>query len=140
VSRALSTPQEACTSCDAALTIARDLGDRGLEGAVLITLGCAAAMLGEYERAAQIFDRALTIVRELGDCWSEAECCWHYGLMLVCQGNREGALALLDTSVSYLVTIGHARAGSHTRLLAQVKAGEALPPTIFYLPLGGEPA
>ena len=50
-----------------ALTIYREIGDRGGEGTVLGNLGIAYHSLGQYQQAINYYQQALTIAREIGN-------------------------------------------------------------------------
>src|SRR6185436_16031802 len=67
------TPQSAGRSdqgrahVEAALALARDLGNRRLEGGVLNTLGLLHREQGRMDEARAYYDAALPVVREVGD-------------------------------------------------------------------------
>ena len=60
-------PREQIHWLDAALSTARELGDRRGEGVVLNSLGTAYGDLGEVRKAIEFYEQSLAIARELGD-------------------------------------------------------------------------
>jgi len=60
-------PRDRIPTLEAAVSAARQIGDRGLEGNHLGNLGLAYANLGEVRRAIEYHEQALTMSREIGD-------------------------------------------------------------------------
>jgi len=132
----------AIAACVETLAIAREIGDRHTESYALSYLARAQAQQGEKAQATTTFAQALALFHESGERGGEAECQWLFGLALVQQGEREQALPLLRAALAYRVAIGHAKAAEHAALLAQLEAGEGLPPELRIPPsqpaIGGD--
>jgi len=97
------------------LAIAREIGDRRGEGAVLGNLGSAYKELGETSRAIQLYEERLTIAREIGDRRGEGNALWNMSLALDQLGERAQAILHAEQALTIYEQIEDPRA-------AQVRA------------------
>lgn len=81
-----------------ALRMARALGERDVEAAVLGTLGPSLAARGE-EDGLELLHEARALAEELGDDWQVARTYHNEGATLLVWGRYEGAMAVASTGV-----------------------------------------
>ena len=86
--------RQALQSWQQALTIYREIGDRGGEGNALGNLGSAYHSLGQYQLAIDYHQQALTILRKIGDRGGE-------GNALVNLGNAYDSLGQYQLAIDY---------------------------------------
>jgi tetratricopeptide (TPR) repeat protein len=98
--------RQAIDLCTQALAIARDIGDRGGEGAWLGSLGLCRLSLGEYERAIDLCTQVLAIARDIGDRYSEANAMVVLGLCHYSLGEYERAIELFTQALAIARDIG----------------------------------
>ena len=76
-----------------ALSIRREVGDRGGEGTTLNNLGGVYDALGQKSEALKYFQEALSIYREVGARGGEGVTLWNIGTFYFEQSNYQAALA-----------------------------------------------
>jgi tetratricopeptide (TPR) repeat protein len=81
------------------LAIAREIGDRAGEGAVLGNLGVAYRKLGEPRRAIDYHGRRLAIARNLGDRRGEGIALFNMSLAFNDLGERDRMLASTEAAL-----------------------------------------
>ncbi|MBD2483685.1 CHAT domain-containing tetratricopeptide repeat protein [Planktothrix sp. FACHB-1365] len=86
--------RQALQSSQQALTIYREIGDRGGEGSALGNLGIAYCSLGQYQQAIDYHQQGLTIAREIGDRHGE-------GSDLGSLGNAYSSLGQYQLAIEY---------------------------------------
>lgn len=84
-------PAEAQEKFGAALTVARDLGERVAEAACLSNIAACAGQQGEFSVARSLLAEALEIRRELEDQMGAAACLHELGMLAARQGDEETA-------------------------------------------------
>ena len=103
-----------------ALAIARDTGDRPLEGAALARLGLHRASLGDYRQAVDLHTQALAIARDTSDRWLEGAALASMGLCRAFLGDFQQAVDL------YTQALAIARDTGGRRIEGAVLAGLGL--------------
>jgi len=83
-----------------ALAIARDIGNRHVEGVVLTNLGECHRSLGEYRQAIGLHTQALAIARDIGDRYGEANALGYLGQAWLASGDARQAVTLLGQAVA----------------------------------------
>jgi tetratricopeptide (TPR) repeat protein len=113
---------------EAALSAAREIGDRPHEAFVLRELGVAYWELGEARKAIEFLEQALVIDRETGDRRSEGRCLGNLGLAYAELGEARKAIEYFEQALVILREIGDRR-GEGVSLgnlgLAYAELGEA---------------
>ena len=89
-----------------ALAIAREVGDRWSEGAVLGNLARCHWRLGDYRQAIDLYTQALAIARETGDRHGEGAVLGNLGLCHVSLGDYRQAIDLLTQALAIARDIG----------------------------------
>jgi hypothetical protein len=112
--------------------MARESGNRWLEGQALSYLVHALALQGDTAWACNSYMEACSLYQEIGDRRGEMECNWLFGLALAQQGEQEQALPLLRAALAYEREIGHAKAGEHAALVARLEAEEEPPAQLLH--------
>jgi tetratricopeptide (TPR) repeat protein len=91
------------------LDIARDLGDRGSEGALLADLGYSYQHLGQTEQAVEFYQQALPLVREIGDRGREGALLGNLGHNYRRLGQPEQAVGLYQQALDIAREVGDRR-------------------------------
>ena len=92
-----------------ALTIAREIGDRGGEGNSLVNLGSAYNSLGQYQQAIDYHQQALTIAREIGDRYGEGNALGSLGIAYLFLGQYQQAIDYYQQHLTIARDIGDRR-------------------------------
>jgi len=100
---------------EAAVSAAREIGDRHGEGAHLGNLGLAYADLGEVRRAIEYYEQALAIDREIGDRRGEGADLGNLGLAYSDLGETRRAIEYYEQALAIAREIGDRR-GEGNRL------------------------
>ncbi len=106
------TARRSIESHEAALVIARELGNRKAEGATLANLGLSYAALGQPRQAIQTYKQHLVIAREVGDRRTEGEVLTNLGLAYAELGESERAIECLQAALVIFREAGELRAVS----------------------------
>ena len=96
---ALGEPRRAIEHYERVLAIAREIGDRRIEGDSLGNLGSAYSDLGEPRRAIVHYERQLAIAREIGDRRGEGNAQFNSALALDQLGERDEAIRRMREAV-----------------------------------------
>jgi len=102
-------PRERIHWLEIALTAARRLDARAIEGYALGNLGIAYAELGETKRAIQYHEQDLTIERELGDRRGESNALGNLGLGFAALGETKRAIQFYEQQLTIVRDIGNSR-------------------------------
>jgi len=108
-------PRDKIPILEAAAAAAREIGDRGLEGNHLGTLGLAYADLGEVRRAIEYYDQCLVIHREIGDRRGEGNDLGNLGIAYKNLGEVRRAIECHEQALEIDREIGDRR-GEGSRL------------------------
>jgi len=108
-------PRDKIPIVEAAAAAAREIGDRGLEGNHLGTLGLAYADLGEVRRAIEYYDQCLVIHREIGDRRGEGNDLGNLGIAYKNLGEVRRAIECHEQALEIDREIGDRR-GEGSRL------------------------
>jgi tetratricopeptide (TPR) repeat protein len=92
-----------------ALAVARDIGDRQLEGSALVNLGDCHADLGEYRRAFDLHTQALAVARDTSERQLEGSALVNLGNCHACLGEYQQALGLHTQALAIARDIGDRR-------------------------------
>ena len=92
-----------------ALAIARDTGDRRLEGAALTRLGLHRASLGDYRQAVDLHTQTLAIARDTSDRWLEGAALASMGLCRAFLGDFRQAVDLYAQALAIVRDTGGRR-------------------------------
>lgn len=103
------SPKEQLRWMEAALSAARQLGDRQNEGAHLGNIGVAYADLGEMQKAIKFYEQALTIAHETGDKRTEEAVVSNVGLAYASLGETRKAIEYYERSLTIAREIGDRR-------------------------------
>jgi tetratricopeptide (TPR) repeat protein len=98
--------QQAIDLYTQALTVARDVGDRQVEGASLGNLGLCRYRLGEYQQAIDLYTQALTVARDVGDRSLEGHQLGYLGLCHFDLGEYQQAIDLYTQTLTIARAIG----------------------------------
>ena len=109
---------------EAAVSAAREIGDRHGEGAHLGNLGLAYADLGEVRRAIEYYEQALAISREIGHRNLEGNTLANLGVLAKGQGDLARARALWEQVLHIFEAIEDPRAERVRVLLAALEEGD----------------
>ena len=90
----------------AALSIARDIGDRRGEATCLRNLGIVTTFLGELAGASACFEEALSIARQIGDRTLEGRCAGGLGLAAIFLGRYKESRTSLEDALSIAREVG----------------------------------
>ena len=107
-------PWDRIASLRAAVTTAREVGDRRAEGSTLGNLGAAYATLGETRPAIGFYKQHLEIAREIGDRRGEGNTLNNLGLAYAAMGKTRRAIELLTEAADVF-------AATDSPLAAQVR-------------------
>ncbi len=114
INQALDTLPAAIDYYERYLTIRRDQGNRGGEGAALGNLGNAYRDLGQLERAVDYYEQAVVISREIGDRRGEGNHLGNLGLAYADLGQVERAIDYYEQALVISREIGDRRGeGNH---------------------------
>ena len=100
---------------EAALAVAREVGDRRGEGTHLGNLGIAYKNLGQVERAIEFYEAALAVAREIGDRRGEGNHLGNLGIAYADLGQVARAIELYEAALAVAREIGDRR-GEGNRL------------------------
>jgi len=109
------------------LVIAREIGDRSLEGnalgegAVLGSLGVAHKNLGERPLAIERHEQALTIAREIGDRYREGDALGNLGLAYAALGEPSRAIDFLRGALEIFEAIESPHAAQARATIAKLE-------------------
>ena len=98
--------QQAIHCYERALAIARDMKDRGGEGAWLGGLGICCSTLGQTARAIDYHEQALTIAREIGDRQGEGAQLGNLGVFYFTLGQTAQAIECYEQALTIAREIG----------------------------------
>jgi tetratricopeptide (TPR) repeat protein len=90
-----------------ALAIAREIGDRGVEGMLLGNLGTCYWAVGDYPKAIDLDEQALTIAREIGDRRAEGDQLCNLGPCYSALGDYPQAIDLDEQALAIARDIGN---------------------------------
>lgn len=107
-------PRERIRWLEFALAAAKQLKHQGGEGMVLNSLGLAHAVLGETERAIEIYEQVLANARDLGDRTAEGAALSNMGLAYSSSGQTELAIPVCEQALLIHRELGDRRAEGHT--------------------------
>lgn len=96
---------EALDHLEAALAVARDLGNANLEGIALCNLGMAHDSLARFDEASDHFEAALAIARAIGDRRREGQFLSYLGLLHAHRGKFDDARRCLDMGEALLQAV-----------------------------------
>jgi ADP-ribosyl-[dinitrogen reductase] hydrolase len=113
--RALGQNNDAVGCYEIALALARDIGDRRMEGAQLGSLGNAYFALGEVAKATGLLEEALAITREIGDREGEGKHLSNLGFIYRLEGHIDQAIRFSEEAIDIFSEIGYRR-GKGSRL------------------------
>jgi tetratricopeptide (TPR) repeat protein len=102
-------PREQIGWLEAAVAAAREIGDRGGEGAALGNLGLAYADLGQPQRAIEFYEQHLVIAREIGDRGGEGNALGNLGLAYKNLGQPQRAIECHEQALVISREIGDRR-------------------------------
>jgi predicted ATPase/class 3 adenylate cyclase len=91
---------------EAAMSAARQLGDREAEGEALYNLGFVPVMRGEHEEARRRFERGLAFATNLASPHLVARNKHSLGILLVVAGDPQAGLELLEDALGYFRASG----------------------------------
>jgi predicted ATPase len=97
------------TCYEAALPVARALGERRMEGALVGNLGALDHDIGRFEQAAERYQQALDILREVGDVRFEGIFLTNLGVLEQEQGRRVRAEKSYERALELLSAAGDRR-------------------------------
>jgi predicted ATPase/class 3 adenylate cyclase/Tfp pilus assembly protein PilF len=100
---------EARVDYEQALALARELGDRRLEGGVLGNLGGLHHDRGELDLARSLYEQALALAQDVGDQRWEGNAHCNLGLLMLEQGSGEPARAQFEQALAMARQSGHVR-------------------------------
>jgi tetratricopeptide (TPR) repeat protein len=92
-----------------ALAVARDIGERQLEGSALVNLGNCHADLGEYQQAFDLHTQALAVARGTSERQLESSALVNLGNCHACLGEYQQALGLHTQALAIARDIGDRR-------------------------------
>jgi tetratricopeptide (TPR) repeat protein len=99
----LGNHRQALASCQEALTVVEEIGDRRGEADTLDSLGYIHHQLGHYQHAVDCYQRAFELFERLGDRYYQADVLTHLGDARLAAGDNTAAadawrraLAILD--------------------------------------------
>ncbi|MCC5624291.1 tetratricopeptide repeat protein [Nostoc sp. CHAB 5715] len=98
--------QQAIAFLQQSLDIAREIGDRNIEGSSLGNLGNAYLDQGQYQQAIDLYQQSLNIARERGDRNPEGSSLMNLGLGYLNQGQYQQAIDFLQQSLDIAREIG----------------------------------
>jgi tetratricopeptide (TPR) repeat protein len=104
---ALGQYERAIQFHEQALVMARQIGQRQVEGSILGNLGREHRALGQYERAMQLYEESLAIARETGDRQREASQLGRLGWAYRILGQIERAIELYEEALTVAREIGN---------------------------------
>jgi tetratricopeptide (TPR) repeat protein len=108
-------PRELIQWLEAALSAARELGDRGAEGVHLGNLGNAYVALGDARKAIEFYEQLLAIARELGDRRGEGAALGNLGVAYKNLGDARKAIEFYEQLLAIARELGD-RLGEGTAL------------------------
>ncbi|MCC3494623.1 MAG: CHAT domain-containing protein [Microcoleus sp. PH2017_25_DOB_D_A] len=108
----ISQFREALQSCEQALTIYREIGDREGEAGSLGNLGLVYNSLRQYDKAIAFYEQSLEIKREIRDRQGEANSLDNLGLAYKSLGQYHRAIAFYEQSLQIEREIGNRRGES----------------------------
>ncbi len=110
--------EKALSYLDAALNIAKEIGDRRVGGNSLINIGNVYTKLGQYEKALSYYESALTIHKEIGNRSGEGDALTCIGYIYGNLGQNKMALLYSETALSIHKEIGdrHGEGGNLTNI------------------------
>jgi serine/threonine protein kinase/tetratricopeptide (TPR) repeat protein len=91
------------------LGLAREIGDRRLEGQASGGLGCVSAFLGRFADALTLFERELAIAQEIGHRGNQAAARGHLGQVFYSTGRFAEALTQSERAVALAREVGDRR-------------------------------
>ena len=109
------SPRDRIPILEAAAAAARQIGDRGAEGAHLGNLGEAHRNLGEVQRAIEYYEQALAIARETGDRHAEGADLGNLGNAYYSLGEMQRVIEYHEQALAIAREIGDRR-GEENRL------------------------
>ncbi len=107
--------QRALDNYQQALTIARQIRDKALEGIILSNIGVSYDNQGEYQKALDNYQQALTIAQQIGDKAGEETTLGNIGLVYRSRGEYKKALDYCKQALAIARQIGD-KAGEGTYL------------------------
>jgi tetratricopeptide (TPR) repeat protein len=107
--REVGRMDDACTHLDAALALAREVGDRRNECRALTRLGHVHRQQGRIDQARAQYDAALRVARAIGDRELEGNACNGLGVLLREQGAMDEARAQFDVALAVMREVGDSR-------------------------------
>ncbi len=116
----------AAQALEQALSIYRDIGDRGGEAEALNKRGVLYRVSGDLTQAEGCHQQALELARTIADSWDEADALAGLGRCALAVGHAAQAEGLLRQALEIFQRIGAAEAPD---LLTELDALTALPPT-----------
>jgi tetratricopeptide (TPR) repeat protein len=121
--QAEQSPPQAEDHYHTALTIAREIGDKRMEGRVLQANGALALTQQQGAYAQSLLEEALAIAQATGDRRGEAMSSWQLGVLLQQQtpAALEQAVELMQVRVAYEQAIDHPAAADHQQQVAAVR-------------------
>jgi len=99
-------PQQKITWIETALSAARQLKDRNMEGMHLGNLGRTYAALGDAKKAIEYYEQALAIAREIGDRMGEGADLGNLGSAYAALGDAKKAIEYYEQRLSIAREIG----------------------------------
>jgi len=102
----LGWPERAQGYLERALEIAHEVGDRAVEGEVLLSLGGLATRLAQRERAQHYYEQALEIAREVGDRTVQGATLLSLGRLATIWGQREASRGYYERALEIAHEVG----------------------------------
>jgi tetratricopeptide (TPR) repeat protein len=107
----LGNYQQAIISCEQAIGMSRELGDRFVEGAALDTLGYIYHHLRRYPEAINCYENSFGLQRERGDHYNQAVVIRHLGDTHYAAGDLIAARGAWQQALNVLNDLRHPEAG-----------------------------
>jgi tetratricopeptide (TPR) repeat protein len=102
-------PRERISWMETALSAARKLNDRSMEGVHLGNLGLAYVYLGDAQKAIEYYEQALKIAREIGDRRNEGAWLGNLGIAYAALGDAKKAIEYYEQRLVIAREIGDQR-------------------------------
>ena len=102
----LADYEEAIKFSQQAVSVAKEVEDKDLEGKAYINLGKAHHFLGDYKKAIEFNQQSLSIAKEIGDKSLEGKACTNLGCAYVCLGDYKQAIEFHQQALSIAKEIG----------------------------------
>ena len=120
--RLLGNTEEAQARYMEALTLARRLKLRAIEGIVIGNLANLYTQIGQLDMAYSHYEMAMKIATEVGNVRSEAICCGNMGALVFKQGDLDQGARMLIRAIQTQDHIHPSSAGAFRSVLAMIRA------------------